>query len=127
MAGQSEPCDPGSHANMGEVGIAVQTGGALQGPNTIPRHSRPKALLAGVAVLAIAALMVWVGPLGLGGTETKDVVPAAGAGTAVIHDDAGSVHTGLAPGYAAVHDDAGNVHPVAGTAIVHYDAGNAPR
>ena len=50
--------------------------------------------MAGVAVLAIAALvalMVWVGPLGLGGAETKDAVPDAGAGSAFTHDDAGNV------------------------------------
>jgi hypothetical protein len=84
----------------------------MQGANTIPRRSRPNALLAGVAVLAIAALvamMVWVGPFGFGGVETKGAVPAAG--TAVVHDDAGAVHPGPAPGYAAVHDDAGNVNP----------------
>jgi hypothetical protein len=107
----------------------VQTGGVMQGANTIPRRSRPSALLAGVAVLAIAALvalMFWVGPLGFGGVQTKDAVPATGAGTAVVHDDAGNLHTGLAPGYAAVHDDAGNVHPATGTAIVHDDAGNMP-
>lgn len=101
----------------------------MQGANTIPRRSRPNALLAGVVVLAIAALvamMVWVGPFGFGGVETKGAVPAAGAGTAVVHDDAGAVHPGLAPGYAAVHDDAGNVHPATGTAIVHDDAGNMP-
>lgn len=102
----------------------------MQGANTIPRRSRPNAFLAGVAVLAIAAmvaLLLWVGPLGSGGVETKDAVPAARAGTAVIHDDAGAVHTGLAPGYAPVHDDAGNLHPTAGTAIVHDDAGNVNR
>ena len=102
----------------------------MRGANTIPGRSRPNALLAGVAVLAIAALvafMVWVGPLGFGGVETREAVPAAGAGTAVVHDDPGSVHTGLAPGYAAVHDDAGNMHPATGTAIVHDDAGNMNR
>ena len=106
----------------------MQTGGALQGANTIPRRGRPNALLVGVAVLAIAAivaLMVWVGPLGYGGVETRDAVPAAGA--AVVHDDAGAVHTGLAPGYATVHDDAGNMAPAAGTAIVHDDAGYVNR
>jgi hypothetical protein len=107
----------------------VQTGGVMQGANTIPRRSRPNALLAGVVVLAIAALvamMVWVGPFGFGGVETKGAVPAAGAGTAIVHDDAGAVHPGPAPGYAAVHDDAGNVPPATGTAIVHDDAGNMP-
>jgi hypothetical protein len=86
--------------------------------------------MAGVTVLAIAALvalMVWVGPLGFNRAETRDTVPGARAGTAVIHDDAGNVHPGLAPGYATVHDDAGNVHPTVGTAIVHDDAGNVNR
>jgi hypothetical protein len=100
----------------------------LRGPNTIPRRRRPNALLAGVAVLAVAALealMVWADPFGWGGTETKDAVPAAD--TVVIHDDAGTVHPGARPGYAAVHDDAGNVHPVTRTAIVHDEAGNVNR
>ena len=78
--------------------------------------------MAVLAIVALVAFMVWVGPLRSGGVEMRDAVPAAG--TAVVHDDAGSVHTGLAPGYAAVHDDAGNVHPTTGTAIVHDDAGN---
>jgi len=83
-----------------------------------------------VAVLTIAAFMalvVWAGPVGFGGVETREAVPAAGAGTAVVHDDAGSVNRGLAPGYAPVHDDAGNVQPVTGTAIVHDDAGKVNR
>ena len=124
----------------------MQTGGALQGANTIPPRGRLNALLAFVAVLAIAAFMalvVWAGPFG--GVETREAVPAAGAGTAVVHDDPGSVNRGLASGYAPVHDDAGNVgtglapgyapvrhdvgagHPAAGTAIVHDDAGNVNR
>jgi hypothetical protein len=106
----------------------VQTGGALQGANTIPRRTRPNALLVGVAVLAIAAivaLMVWVEPFSFGGGETRDAVPAVG--TAIVHDDPGNVNTGLAPGYAPVHDDAGNMAPAAGTAIVHDDPGNVNR
>ena len=119
----------------------MQTGGALQGANTIPRRSRPNALLAGVAVLTIAALvalMVWVGPFGVGGVETRDAVPAAGAGTAVVHDDAGNMppelyyplpHGKVArpdanTGTAIVHDDAGNLNSGAGTVIIHDDAGN---
>ena len=108
----------------------MQTGGVMQGANTIPRRSLPNTLLAGVAVLAIAALvalLLWVGPLGFGGVETKDVVPGAGAGTAVIHDDAGSVHTGLAPGYAIAHDDAGSVNSGVGSAVIHDDAGSVSR
>ena len=70
-------------------------------------------LLAMVAVLAITAFMalvMWAGPLSVGGVETRVTVPAAGAGTAVVHDDPGSVHRGLAPGYAPIHDDAGEVN-----------------
>jgi hypothetical protein len=72
----------------------------LRGPNTIPEHGQPGALLAGVAVLAIAALvalMVWVGPLGLGGAETKDAVRAAGAGSAVILPCGGVSRPGIRP------------------------------
>ena len=140
--------DPGVHADPREGGTDVQTGGALQGAHTIPPRGRLSALLAVVAVLAIAAFMalvVWAGPFGVDGVETRETVPAAGAGTAVVHDDAGSVNTGLAPVYAPVHDDAGNVgtglapgyapvrhnvgtgHPAAGTATVHDDAGNVNR
>ncbi len=106
----------------------MQAGGVMRGANAIPRRRRLNALMAGVAVLAIAALvalMVWVGPLGFNRAKTGDTVP--GAGTAVIHDDAGNVHPGLALGYATVYDDSGNVHPTAGTAIVHDDAGNVNR
>jgi hypothetical protein len=117
----------------------------MQGANTIPPRGRLNALLAAVAVLVIAAFMtlvVWAGPLGFSGIQTKETVQAAGAATAVVHDDAGSVHGGLARGYAVVHDDAGNVgtglspgyapvrhdvgtwRPTARTAVVHDDAGN---
>ena len=120
----------------------------MQGVHTIPPRGRMGALLAVVAVLAITAFMalvIWAGPLGVGGSETRETVPAAGAGTAIVHDDAGSVHTGLAPGYAPVHDDAGNLgtglaagyapvrhdlgveRPSARTAVVHDDAGNVKR
>ena len=122
--------EPGVHAGPREGGTDVQTGGALQGANTIPPGGRLSALLAVAAVLAIAAFMalvVWAGPIGFGGVETRETVPAAGAGTAVVHDDARSVNRGLALGYAPVHDDAGNVHPVTGTAIVHDDAGKVNR
>jgi len=81
-----------------------------------------------VAVLAIAAFMALVvgaGPFGFGGVETRETVPAAGAGTAVVHNDAGSVNRGLAPGYAPVHDDAGNLGT--GSAPVHDDAGSVNR
>ena len=99
LLGRSERRDPTAPAgDPRKGGTAVRTGGAVQGVNTIPRRGRLNALLLGVAVLAIAALvalLVWVGPLGFGGAQTKGAVPPARAGTAVIHDDPGSVHTGL--------------------------------
>ncbi len=148
LVGRPELREPGVQAEPREGGTVVQTGGALQGAHTIPPRGRLNALLAVVAVLAIAAFMalvVWAGPFGFGGVESREAVPAAGAGTAVVHDDAGSVNRGLTPGYAPVHDDAGNVgtglapgyapvrhdvgtgHPAVGTAIVHDDAGNVNR
>jgi hypothetical protein len=145
LDGRPELRDPGVYADPREGGTDVQTGGALQGAHTIPPRGRLGSLLAVVAVLAIAAFMalvVWAGPIGFGGVETRETAPAAGAGTAVVHDDAGSVNRGLAPGYAPVHDDAGTVgtglapgyapvrhdvgieRPTAGTAVVHDDAGS---
>jgi hypothetical protein len=87
------------------------------------------------------ALVLWAGPVGFGGSEARETAPAAGVGTAVVHDDAGSVNSGLAPGYAPVHDDAGNMgtglaparydvgieRPTARTAVVHDDAGQVNR
>ena len=120
----------------------------MQGAHTIPPRGRLSALLAVVAVLAIAvfmALVVWAGPFGTGGVETREAVPAAGAGTVVIHDDAGSVNRGLTLGHAPGHDDAGKVgtglapksapvnydvgieRPTARTAAVHDDAGYVNR
>lgn len=115
-------------ASQREGGTVVQTGGVVQGANTIPRRGRLNALLAMVAIVAIAAvvaLLTWVVPPATSGVGAED--PAARAGSAIVHDDAGSVHTGLAPGYAPVHDDAGNVHPAAGSAIIHDDAGRVNR
>src|SRR5829696_3030153 len=124
--------EPGVHAGPREGGTDVQTGGALQGAHTIPPRGRLSALLAATAVLAIAAFMalvVWAGPLALGGVETRETVPAAGVGTAVVHDDAGNVSTGLVSGYAPVHDDAESVTRVLapGYAPIHDDAGNVNR
>ena len=130
LVGRPGRRDPGVHADHWEGVAEMQTGGAIQGANTIPPQGRLNGLLALVAVLAIAAFMalvMWAGPLGSGGVETREAVPAAGAGTAIVHDDAGQVNRGLAPGYAPVHDDAGNVNAGTGTAIVHDDAGNVNR
>ena len=148
LVGRPGQRDSGVHADPREGGTDVQTGGAVQGAHTIPPRGRLSALLAVVAVLAITAFMalvIWAGPIGFGGADTREAAPAAGAGTAVVHDDAGSVNRGLAPGYAAVHDDAGNVgaglapgyaparyevgleRPTARTAAVHDDAGHVNR
>ena len=84
--------------------------------------------------------MVWVVPLTTSGVGAEDAISKAGAGSAVIHDDAGSVNRysyPLAPGKVAplnagagsaiIHDDAGNLNPGAGSAVIHDDAGNVTR
>jgi hypothetical protein len=131
QAGRSGFRDPDVlGADQREGGTVVQTGGVVQGANTIPRRGRLNALLAIAAVVTIAAvvaLLMWVVPLVTSGVGVEEAVPAAGAGSAIVHDDAGRVHTGLAPGFAAVHDDAGNLPKVAGSAIIHDDAGSVNR
>lgn len=110
----------------------MQIGGAVQGVNTIPRRRRLNALLAMATIVLIAvamALLMWVVPPATSGVEVEDAIPSAGAGSAVIHDDAGNVNPGTRSGPAIIHDDAGNVHPEAGagSAIIHDDAGNVNR
>jgi hypothetical protein len=79
-------------------------------------------LLAAAAVLMIVAVMALM---------TRGVVPAtggaqdakAGAGSAVVHDDAGNMPLGT--GSILVHDDAGNMPATgAGAAVVHDGAGS---
>ncbi len=73
----------------------MQTGSVVQGANTIPRRGRLNALLAILALVAIAAvvaLLMWIVPLATSGVGAENAVPAARAGSAVIHDDAGSVN-----------------------------------
>jgi hypothetical protein len=87
-------------------------------------------LLTVAAILVIVALMAlmtrgMVAPADTGGVGAQDT-KAGVVGSAIVHDDAGTVHTGLAPGYAPVHDDAGNMALGTGSAIVHDDAGNMP-
>ena len=82
------------------------------------------------AILMIVALMALmtrgvVAPTDTGGVGAQDA-KAGVVGSTVVHDDAGTVHSGLAPGYAPVHDDAGNMPLGTGSAIVHDDAGNMP-
>ncbi|CAN5676761.1 hypothetical protein BH18ACT11_BH18ACT11_21660 [soil metagenome] len=94
-----------------EGGNVVQTGGVVQGANTLSRRARLNALLAILAIVAIAAavvLLMWIVPLTTSGVGAENAVPAARAGSAVIHDDAGSVNT--VAGSAIVHDDAGSVN-----------------
>ena len=87
-------------------------------------------MLTVAAILVIVAQMVLMtrgilAPADTGGVGAQDA-KAGVVGSAIVHDDAGSVHSGLAPGYAPVHDDAGNMPLGIGSAIVHDDAGNMP-
>ena len=126
-AGFSAPGALGGKTREG--GTVVQTGGVVQGANTIPRRGRLNALLALAVVVAIAALvalLLWVLPPATSSGGAEDVVPMARPGSGIVHDDAGSVHTGLAPGYAVVHDDAANL-PAPVSAAVHDDAGKMHR
>jgi hypothetical protein len=73
------------------------------------------------------------------GVGTEDAISKAGAGSAVIHDDAGNMPTDaqraafypekVAPlnagaGSAIIHDDAGNVDRNTGSAVIHDDPWN---
>lgn len=89
----------------------MQTGGAVRGVKTIPWRGWLEALLAIAVVVFLAAMMVllvWTSSTTTGGVDSGTAVPAR-AGNAYVHDDAGAVNPGLAPGSAVVHDDAGNV------------------
>ena len=118
----------------------MQAGSAARGVGTIPGRRRLNALLAAAAVLVVAAmvaLVVWVVPLPTSEVGTEDAFPNVGAGSAVLHDDAGTVNRYSYPrppgkvaqlnagaGPAVVHDDAGNMPHSAGSAVIHDDAGN---
>jgi hypothetical protein len=117
----------------------MQVSGPVQGASTIPRRSRLNALLAIVVIAAVVALMVWVVPLATSGVGAEDAISKAGAGSAVIHDDAGNMPTDaqraafypekVAPlnagaGSAVIHDDAGNVNRNTGSAPIHDDPWN---
>jgi|SRR5215207_1588602 hypothetical protein len=65
----------------------MQVGGAVQGASTIHPRRRLNVLVAIVVIAAVVALVVWVEPLGTSGVGAEDVVPKAGAGSAVIPDD----------------------------------------
>ena len=95
----------------------MQAQGAARGEvGTIPRRGGKRwleALLTVAAILVVAAamaLLVWVFPFAGGGVGAQDAAnPKAGAaaGSAIIHDDAGNMPSGM--GSAIIHDDAGNV------------------
>lgn len=117
----------------------MQAGGAARrGVGALPGRGRMEVLLTMAAILVVAAMVavaVWVVPLATSGVGAEDAVPTAGAGSAVVHDDAGDVGnlsyplphgkvvSGAVP--AMVHDDAGNVSTTtgAGSAVIHDDAG----
>lgn len=88
----------------------MQVTGVEQGVSTIPRRSRLAVLLAIAAMMAIAAavtlLALTIPPAPIG-VETEQANPSAGAGSAIIHDDAGNANRDA--GSAVIHDDAGNV------------------
>ena len=89
----------------------MQLEGAVQGVSTTPRRKRLNVVVAIVAVVvigAMVALMVWAPPLARSGVGAQDANLNAGAGSAVIHDDAGNMLPGA--GSAVVHDDAGSVN-----------------
>jgi hypothetical protein len=101
----------------------MQAHGAAQGVGTIPRRGRRlEVLLAIAAIVAVTALLVRGVPPATSGVGAEDVNLRAGAGAAIVHDDAGTMPLGV--GSATIHDDAGNIPTGAGPAIVHDDAGN---
>ncbi len=89
----------------------MQISEPVQGVSTIPRRRRLNALLAIVTIVLIAAmvaLLVWAGALARSEARAEDANPkAAGADSAVIHDDAGNVNRST--GSAIIHDDAWNL------------------
>ena len=92
----------------------MQAGSAARrGAGTLPGRGRTEALLAIATILAVAAMVavaVWVVPLATSGVGAEDAIPKAGSGSAVVHDDAGSMPTTGAVS-AVIHDDAGNLMP----------------
>ena len=78
-----------------------------------------------LVIVALMALMTrGVAPTDTGGVGAQDA-KAGVVGSATVHDDPGTVHSGLAPCFAPIHDDAGNMPATgAGAAVVHDDAGN---
>jgi hypothetical protein len=87
----------------------MQVDGALQGgASTRPQRSRLHLLVAIVVIAAMVALLIWAAPFASSGVGAEDAKPNAGAGSAIIHDDAGNVHRSA--GSAVIHDDSGYVN-----------------
>ena len=90
-------------------------GAARGGVGTITRRGGGwlEAVLTVASILVIVALMTLmtrggVAPTDTGGVGAQDA-KAGVVGSAIVHDDPGTVYSGLAPCFAPVHDDAGNV------------------
>ena len=72
----------------------MQVNGALRGVGTVPRRRRLNALLAILVVAVVVALLVWAVPLTTSGSGAESAnLEAAGAGSAVLREDAGNVLT----------------------------------
>ena len=108
-------------AARGGVGTITRRGGGwLEAVLTVA------SILVIVALMALMTLMTRGGvvPTDTGGAGAQDA-KAGVVGSAIVHDDPGIVHSGLAPCFAPIHDDAGNMPATgAGAAVVHDDAGN---
>ena len=111
---------------MRKGGTALQAHTAAQGVGPIPRRGRRLEVLVAIAaivvIVALAALLARGIPPATSGVGAEDVNLRAGAGSAIVHDDAGNIPPGA--GAAVVHDDAGNMLRGTGSAIVHDDAGD---
>jgi hypothetical protein len=75
----------------------MQVNSTAHGVGTaIPRRGRRREVMAiayTVVIVAVMALVLWVGPFGTSGAESAN----PSAGSAVIHDDPGNVHRTLMP------------------------------
>ncbi len=88
-------------AARGGVGTPMPRGGG--------RLVRVLAVAAMLVIVAVMAMMAWgVGAPATGGVGAEDA--NLGAGSALVHDDAGNMPVTDA-GSVVVHDDAGNVKP----------------
>lgn len=108
----------------------MQAGGAARGAAAIPRRRRLEVLLAIAAVVAVTAMvafLMWMPPLTTTGVGAEDAMPRAGAGSAIVHDDAGSMnrYSYPLPSGKVAAPNASNTG--AGSAVVHDDAGSVNR